>query len=330
MLSRKWTGFINAIAAGLIALVVTLPWWGTVIHYHGIGPLINAAQTGQKVQAVFHLLFFVFTEEPYATVIAVLGLIGIGKCLVRRDYLLPLWLVIPFLVEGRSASVPAAIPLAMLAAIGLIDVVLPALQGSAVRASMTVDENENNAAERSEPVSGIERNVLIYVVLYLLFSTYQFGAQLSNVIVYPPDRVAMSWVKGNTPVDTRFLVLTGTTSVSCDPVLEWFPALAERQSIFTVQGREWIDGKDFGDFVISSYKVQRCLSSDDVSCLDEAVSRSQYDYVYISTVLRTNGCVSPDVPKTFPYFLESIGEDPRFDLVYETEDVLIYKNAISN
>src|ERR1041384_3429319 len=106
MLSRKRTTFINSILVGVIVLIVTAPWWGTVIHYHGIGPLINGAQTGQKFVAVFHLLFFVFTEEPYATVIAILGLIGIAQRLARRDYLLPLWMVIPFIVEGRSAPGP--------------------------------------------------------------------------------------------------------------------------------------------------------------------------------------------------------------------------------
>ncbi len=131
MLSRKRISLVNSIGVGIIVFIVTAPWWVTVIHYHGIGPLVNGAQTGQKFLAVFHLLFFVFTEEPYATVIAILGLIGIGYCLARRDYLLPLWMAIPFFVEGRSAPGPAAIPLVMLAAIGLIDVIFPALQASA-------------------------------------------------------------------------------------------------------------------------------------------------------------------------------------------------------
>ena len=47
----------------------------------------------------------------------ILGLIGIAQCLARRDYLLPIWMVIPFFVEGRSAPGPAAIPLAMLGGI---------------------------------------------------------------------------------------------------------------------------------------------------------------------------------------------------------------------
>jgi hypothetical protein len=284
--------------------------------------LLNGAQTGQKLLAVFHLVFFVFTEEPYLKVIAVLGLIGIAQRLIRRDYLLPLWLVIPFLVEGRSASVPAAIPLAMLAAIGLIDVVFAALQGWA--------GHVQDGMESSGTLPAMERNVLIYVVLFLLFSASQSGMQLARVVVYPPDRESMNWVKQNTPADSRFLVLTGTTSVSCDPLLEWFPALTDRQSITTVQGREWIDGKNFMDFVTSSYAVQRCLSSGNISCLDSAVSRSQYDYIYISKVLRTNSCASPGVPGTFSFFLESLGAAPGFEMVHETEDVVIYRSTLSD
>jgi hypothetical protein len=318
MLSRKQTAFLGAVAAGVISLLITSPWWVTVIRYHGIDPLINALQTGGKVQAVFHLLFFVFTEEPYATVIAVLGLIGIAHRLIRRDYLLPLWMVIPFLVEGRSASVPAAIPLAMLAASGLVDVVFAALRGRA--------GNFQEGIELSEPTPAFERNILIYVGLFLLFSASQFGTQLARVIVYPTDRQASTWIQENTAADSRFLVLTGTTSVSCDPLLEWFPALTDRQSITTVQGREWIDGRNFTDFVTSSYSVQRCLSAGDISCLDSAVSRSEYDYIYISKFLRTNGCASPGVPATFPFFLESIREDTGFEVTHETEDVVIYRN----
>ena len=78
MLSRSRSGFIKSIVVGMFVLVVSAPWWATVIHYHGVEPLLKGAATGQKALAVFHLLFFVFTEEPYATMIAILGLIGIA------------------------------------------------------------------------------------------------------------------------------------------------------------------------------------------------------------------------------------------------------------
>ena len=315
---------MNSIGVGIIVFIVTAPWWATVIHYHGIGPLINGAQTGQKLLAVFHLLFFVFTEEPYATVIAILGLIGIGHCLARRDYLLPLWMVLPFFVEGRSAPGPAAIPLAMLAAIGLVNVIFPALQAAAIKIRSAPKEAGQNDVEQSEFVPAVERNVFIYLLLYLIFSAYQFGSGLSSATLYPPDQKAMTWVRKNTPSDSRFLVLTGTTSVSCDSVLEWFPALTGRQSIYTVQGREWTEGKNFNVYVTSTYSVQQCLSSGDVSCLDAAIDRSEYDYVYISKLLRVNNCSPIDLPRTFPFFMESMQTDQGFSPIYETEDVAIF------
>ena len=324
MLSRKRSGLINSILVGLIVLIVSAPWWVTVIHYHGVEPLLKGAATGQKTLAIFHLLFFVFTEEPYATVIAVLGLIGIAHQLLRRDYLLPLWMAIPFFVEGRSAAGPAAIPLAMLAAIGLVDVVFAGL-GVLGEKKTSVEILVSAGTERqwTDQILPSERNVFLYVLLYLIFSAYQFGLGLSNATLYPPDQEAMTWIREHTPAQSRFLVLTGTSSVSCDSVLEWFPALTGQQSIFTVQGTEWTQGKNFNQYVTSTYPAQRCLSSGEASCLDAAVSRSAYDFIYVSKTLRVDNCSILSPPRTFPAFLENILVDPGFRTVYETKDVLV-------
>jgi hypothetical protein len=228
-------------------------------------------------------------------------------------------MVIPFFVEGRSAPGPAAIPLSMLAAVGLVDVVLAAMQAWAGKARPAEASND------PEEVLSSERNIFIYLLVYLLFSAYQFGTGLSNATLYPPDREAMAWVRENTPGEARFLVLTGTTSVSCDSVLEWFPALTGRQSIYTVQGTEWTQGKNFNNYVVSTYPVQKCLSSGDVSCLNKAIDRSRYDYVYMSKVLRVNNCGALSLPITFPLFLNSMRAAPDFNVIYETEDVTVFE-----
>jgi hypothetical protein len=322
-LSRKRVDFINSIYVGLIALIISAPWWGTVIAYHGITPLLNGAATGQKLLAIFNLLFFVFAEEPYATVIAVLGLIGVARCLVRREYLLPLWLALPFFVEGRSAAGPAAIPLAMLAAIGLVDVVFLAMHALGRKNAAGDQLTPEQGTDPEGTVSASERNILIYVLLFLVFSTYQFGFQLSSATLYPPDREAMGWVRDHTPADSRFLVLTGTSSVSCDSVMEWFPALTGRQSINTVQGTEWTQGKNFASYVRSAYAAQKCVAGGDAACLDEAVDRSAYDYIYFSKALHTDNCRPVGTARRFPYFLEKLKENLALKTIYETENVVI-------
>lgn len=312
LLGHSRTTFIKLVGVGAIALIVTAPWWGIVLHYHGLAPLLSAVQTGQKTSAALNLIFFDFAEEPFATLITVLALIGLGRCLIRKEYLLPLWLVLPFVVEGRSAALPAAIPLAMLAAVGLVDVVL-----------MILSPNTERKTEKPEQVSFIEVGVVAYALLYLLFSTYQFGLRLSGSSLPLSDREAMKWVHENTPDNSRFLVLTGTNSISCDNVLEWFPALTDRQSLYTVQGTEWTKGADFRAYVQSTYAVQKCLSSGDLSCLDQAVNRSEYDFVYISKIPRLN-CAPVDLPNSFSHFIESMRMDKDFGVVYETQDVIVF------
>lgn len=313
MLSRKRNTFIQSVLVGVVVVIVTAPWLGTVIGYHGTEPLFNAAATGKKLIAVFNLVFFVFTEEPYATFIAILGLIGLAHRLIRRDYLLPIWMAIPFFVEGRSAAGPAAIPLAMLAAVGLAEVILPALQASAKK-----------EAESTEGVSSIERNVFFYLLLYLIFSAYQFGLQLSNATLYPYDEEAMLWARENTPADARFLVLTGSTSVSCDSVLEWFPALTGRRSLFTVQGAEWTRGEEFGSFIQEANDLQACFDKNP-ACVDELIEPSNYDYIYLSKVLRVDNCKPLASARVFTYFVESARAGSRYEVVYETDGVMVYK-----
>jgi hypothetical protein len=312
MLGRSRTTFFRLVGVGVIALIVSAPWWLTVIHYHGLGPLLSAAQTGQKSAAILNLVFFDFAEEPYATLITVLALIGLGQRLVRKDYLLPLWLALPFLVEGRSAALPAAIPLAMLAAIGLTDIVSPGL--------LSLVKKE---PDRSDEVSAVEFGVITYLLAFLIFSCYQFGFQLSGKVLSIPAREAMQWIKTHTPEDAKFLVLTGTNAITCDLTLEWFPALTGRQSLLTVQGAEWTQGRNFRTYVQSTYPVQECLSSGDLSCLDGQISRSAYNFVYISKVPYVN-CAPVDLPNSFSHFIGSIGMAPDFGVVYETDEVIIF------
>ncbi len=147
------------------------------------------------------------------------------------------------------------------------------------------------------------------------------------MILYPTDREAMTWVRENTPASSRFLVLTGDSSVFCDAVSEWFPALTQRQNLTTIQGTEWTQGPNFANYVWSTLDVQECLSNDDASCLDKAVSRSAYDYVYVAKVLHGNGNCKTGTEREFPYFLEHMKEDPNFETVYETDEVIILSKS---
>jgi hypothetical protein len=313
VISRRRVDFVRSVYIGCIVVLVSAPWWGTLVYQHGLDPLRSAVQTGGNPLAVFHLFFFTFTEEPFATVIAVLALIGIVHHFLRRDYLLPLWMAVPFVLAARSAANLVVLPLAMLAALGLTDVILPALLASV-----------KGEAQKSIQVTSVERNIVLYLMLYLFFSAYQFGFQLSKVALSTEGRQSMDWVQGNTTAGSRFLVLTGATSAACDLTQEWFPALAGRQSIYTIQGSEWTLGNKFGSFVTDSVAVQACLY-DDPTCLDNKIGIGSYEYVYISRFLLVNNCKSLDLPQNFERFIEKMHDDVRYEPVFEDKSAVVFK-----
>jgi hypothetical protein len=312
-LSRRRIDFVRSIYVGMIVIFISAPWWGTVLIQHGFSPLLSAAQTGGNLLAVFHLVFFFFTEEPFATVIAVLALIGMAYRLIRRDYLLPLWVAVPFLLAGRSAANLVVIPLAMLAAVGLADVILPALQ-------VSVGKETNEPAR----ITSVDVIIPAYLMLYLVFSAYQFGFQLSNAALSSEERQTMEWVSQNTPSDSRFLVLSGATSAACDMVQEWFPALTGRRSIYTIQGREWTLGDQFGSFIGDSVNAQECLYKDP-SCLAERVGTGSFEYVYVSRHLYVNNCKQLDIPQDFGRFVDGMQMDGRFEPIFENAETVVFK-----
>lgn len=308
MLGRTRQSFLHSVGVAALVALLSAPWWVTVLARHGLETFLAAAGTGQKLLALLHLLFFYFTEEPYATLVAVLGLIGLARQVSRREWLLPLWLALPFVVEGRSAHLPAVIPLSLLAAIALVDVIFAALR----------------PAQTGEVVTRAERGIFSYLFLYLLFSAVFFGGQISTVRVYEGDQAAIGWIRENTPLEARFLVLTGSRSVSYDPLPEWFPALAERQSVHTVQGLEWVTGESFSVAVQNAAQAQDCLSVS-AACVMESIRGADVDYIYISRSLRTENFEPLDPPRAFPYVEAGLRQEERLRLVYESEDTLVFE-----
>ena len=125
---RNRTGLRDALVVGIGVILLTSPWWGTVLAQHGWAPFRSALNTGGH-GGLFWIpwLTFDFAEERFVTLFTVLGLIGLALACIRRQWFLPAWLLLPFLIEPRSATAIAALPLAILAGLGLADFVIPRL-----------------------------------------------------------------------------------------------------------------------------------------------------------------------------------------------------------
>lgn len=251
---RSRVGLRNAVIAGGLTVLLSAPWWVTVILSHGIGPFVSGSQTGLNlVNTLFYLLTFHFTDEPFLPLIAALGFLGILSQLAARQYLLPAWLVALFVVDERFAATASSVPLAMLAAVALQNVVLPRLKG--VPGGPADDQTWPHEVVRDRFGRLVLGAALGVGVIAAVLAPSVGGSPLH--VIPRENRAAMGWIAANSPPSAQFLVVTGV-GWFIDGNGEWFPVLAERPSLATLQGYEWL-GK-------SAWLAQGTRNDDLASC----------------------------------------------------------------
>ncbi len=238
---RSLVGFRNAVLAGLLSIVLSSPWWLTVVAAHGIAPFVSGGQTGiNLIATAYYLLTFQFTDEPYLPILAVLGFLGLLSELAARRFLLPGWLILLFVVDERFAGTASMVPMAMLGAIGLVDVVFGRLLGLRAAGSDDAGALWPPAVVRDRFGRLALGGALAVGVIGAIMASTVGGSPIQVMPVQ--NRTTMAWIAANTPPATRFMVVTGV-GWFIDANGEWFPVLADRVSLGTLQGYEWL-GKD--------------------------------------------------------------------------------------
>jgi hypothetical protein len=296
---------------------LTTPWWGSVLSRHGLGPFLAAGTAARQdsLNPILNLVLFfrfTFTNEPFLPILAVIGLAGCFASLARRQSLLPAWLLLAYLAEPRGGPLYMMIPLALLIGYGLENVVLPALRPKGDNPSPA------NAREALESVLRwkASRYFLLFLFAYSAISAYSTSLMIQNELsLGRADQEAFNWAKANTPEDSRFLLVTGQLPLR-DAWSEWFPALAERRSLATVFGYEWVNDGKFGQRVEAYKRLQAC-AYEDAACLDgwNQGSGEAFSYVYL---------YHRDGPLQFPLAVH-LQQNIDYNLVFQNNRTLIFE-----
>jgi hypothetical protein len=315
--SRKKSALIDGIKVCIGVILLTSPWWGTIIIQHGIMPFLNASQTGFHYLSLA-LIPFYFTEEPFMTIISVLGIIGAFGEFRRRRFFLPAWVILSFLIEPRSAAWVANLALAMLAAVALDQIILPGLANLSEKPAHLLDNScyQNWSAKL----------LIGYLLFYLISGSYLYMLNMSTVFLSNAHQAAMAWVKDNTHPGSRFILLTpGSDYPMRDPVQEWFPALTERISLTTMQGQEWTLGPNFAQAINQNRGLQFCASQT-AACLEKETTNSKrsFDFIYLNKItdyqLGSNWTSS-----TNSRILEqSLKDSTQYSVVFENDAVVVF------
>jgi hypothetical protein len=277
--SRK--GLLLASASAGLILLSTAPWWVAVLREHGITSYLaiwSAANSNSNplLARPVALFQFLMTEEPFLPFLAFLGMIGTFKSIARRAYFLPAWMVLPYLFDPRSGPLYMMIPLLLLAAQGLLEVILPAL---------------GNATDESKDFftllkGGSRKSFVVFLLVYLLIAGYFSAARIFGRATLDRSEIeAMIWIQKNTSTDAAFLVITGGQPL-LDPASDWFPALTERVSLGTVFGTEWIHDQQFGRRVAGYEALQECTGQT-VDCIETWSKENGigFSHVYIESAM---------------------------------------------
>ncbi len=315
-MGRSKEGIANALVVALGTLILSSVWWIPMLRRYTFTPFLAAAQTGsQSLLSLFYPFLLTLTDEPFLTVVAVLGLIGFVACIGRRNLLLPIWYFLPYLVDPRSAATYAMIPLALLAGVALSDVILP---GLAKIGGSTNPANDEIVRSRWYV------SFVIVLGIYMLGGSLYFGTQIAGTALSKANRIAIDWIHDNTPKDSRFLVMTGEDEIFCDSLQEWFPVLSERVSVTTIQGDEWLPDKAYATAVGLQGRVQNCLAAaSPLQCLND--QHLQYDHVYIARQeTLKNFCRAVAPVSRGEHLIAELGNNPQYSLAYQTEAVAIF------
>lgn len=321
MKSRTLKAFLDGILVSLAVLMATAPWYGLILYRHGFETLLSAMQTGGH--SVWSPLIILnmdsITAEPYLDLLGVLGVLGIITLVIRRQYFVPGMLAVIYLIGPRSAHTVGNISFALAGGFFLMEIIIPTLSDI----GDDLDGKPSGISRRTAVI------LAVFTVPYLLCNSTYNSSMISQNHVDEQGRTDMRWVAENTPRNSRFLVLTGNPDGMCDSLSEWFPALAQRTSLTTIQGREWLLGNEFDIFAEHRANIQDCID-EGLECLDgeSGYFGEDYDYVYISTAPPIGNCKFLNTPrKNVPALVIALEDDAHYPILYRSENVVIFRKT---
>ena len=302
---RTRRGTLHAALVSLGVLVLTAPWWGTVLAQHGLVPFLSASQTGLHTSASWSKFFTDnFTLSGVFPFLVILRVIGLGYAFFKRQWLLLVLLVVPYLVDPRSAPAVSYLGFNLLSALAFLDAI-PYLVGRA---------RKSQAATRPllEARTGV---ILLFALVFLQFlDCGLFNYRLINTTLTPADRQALAWARENLPPASDFLLVTTKPFSMSDPLQEWFPTLTGLRSQTTLQGLEWTLGGNFMGRLKDLAALQSCA---DLACVETWSARTglAYDYLWITSV--------PD--STSATLAQEVRASADYRIVYESDAIVIFE-----
>jgi hypothetical protein len=301
---RSRRALMLSIGVAFTTLICTAPWWAWVLIHHGWAPFDAALKSGYGTTA--NAAAGAIAPAQVLATVAVLVILALRK---RRLFCFG-WIGLILLFNLRSLFRFATIPIAL--ATGQLFDGPPNASG--------VPTAEGASAEPPRGASAALRLGFPLALALLTWIEVLGPLMLTQGLGYlvplaGNERAAMEWIDRSTPESSTFLVVTGN-SWAVDRSAEWFPVLANRTSVATVQGTEWLPGGAFERAIDAQVEFGQCLHTE-VQCIDtwaDALGAS-FTHVYLA---------SHSVGDCCDALQEAMRNDPAYALIHEAGGVSIF------
>lgn len=236
--------------AALTATIVLLPWLAWVSATNGIEALLNAGQRLEPITGLVRMLNLRFSGAVFMDLVGAAGVVGLIVQVMRRQWRVPLLLLLVSVVGAGGGEFLAAAPWALLAGAGVAAVL--ELTKSGARSG-----NPGEMRIGRRVFVGTAAAALFLALIGTLGSVVDSSSKL-HPLGYATIG-AMHWLGEEGP-DRPVLVPTNEVW-GFDEVSEWLPAIARRRSIGTVQGSEWLGSGGFEAQLAIHESILDCAGS---------------------------------------------------------------------
>ena len=310
---------IQLAAAGVLGVAVASPWLVAVISAHGLAPILSAGRTALDPTAgLIQFLGFKFVDTTVLDLITALGVLGVVVRVARGQWMIPVWLVLTMVLDPRAGPTFATVPLAL----SVVPVVGELLQ-------RMVPAQGGGATLDSEPVPRLVQShrgaaVVVTLMLFVALRAVAQGAAdpsgpLHGLAEGHVD--AMTWVRENSDPSAEFAIVAGRAWEN-DYLSEWFPVLADRKSLATVQGAEWTGIDAFLQRLTMHQQLQVCARRT-AACVSDWTDRWAPGPIYV--FVPKGQLYGPNSPfDCCPALRETLSASDRYRLVYDGPGASIF------
>jgi len=305
---RKKTLFYAAFI-GIIAALISAPWWITVIRNHGITVLLNGFMLKQPtaVSNVF-LNIYLYNFYNYQLSLMALCLLGLFYYIIKKEYFLPVLFLLLVLSGGFGVVTLPLILIMILFSVGMVKVIFPALKYIL------------NADTPTKTLLPLFFTILLLILIlggsYIQNRDF-FESKYSSL--KDDEKLnfeAMDWIHQNTENSSSFIVKDVIASEQKNQfwIGDWFPAITHRKTLNTFYGNEWTNKPQLW---LADLELSNCK---DTYCFENVSNNYNFNYTHVYIIkYPENG-----------YVISSFADSDNYKVIFENGKVVIFKKIIAS